>query len=152
MRYHFRINKLTIIFSVFLFCNVCQALAYQCNQELGNENVSSGSYDSAFDQLKGCENVKSVTGLTLGQLAVLYSYFGYGNFTSEAKRAEKIYGLYVRSAMKGNEDSVQSLISIFESGEPLILLSPDRQKAECLSKLVPTTEGYKADDVSHCLE
>tara|TARA_B100000768_G_C11182194_1_gene333448 strand:- start:471 stop:914 length:444 start_codon:yes stop_codon:yes gene_type:complete len=144
-------NKIISILLIGFFCSACNSQDYQCKQKEGNLSLSNGNYDAAFDQLKDCEDVDNVTDLTLGQLAVLYGHFGYGEFEGKKSRARKVYDLYIRSALKGNEDAISSILSMFESGEPLISLKPQKEKSACLRALLDSDAKYKSKQVSACL-
>ncbi|MDB9953384.1 hypothetical protein OAD57_08365, partial [Porticoccaceae bacterium] len=73
----------------------------------------------------------------------MYGEFGFGEFASKEDRAAKVYELYVSSALKGNEDSIFSVISILDSGEPLLSLEPQKEKAGCLRKIVDKGGKYE---------
>ena len=145
------IIKLVVMVFMLSVSIGCAASKSSCNQKDGNKFVSAGNYDQGFKLLRSCESDKSVTGLTLGQLAVLYAEFGYGDFKSQAERAQKIYDLYVMSAIKGNEDAVMTLIDIFESGEPLISLKPKPLISSCLNGLVDA-EDYRSSKIKSCIK
>lgn len=137
-----------LLFS-FFSCS-CLAEKSDCDQSKGGELLAQGKYDQAFTNLKGCEVDGGVTGLTLGQLAVLYGEFGYGNFNSTVERAQKVYDLYLASAMKGNEDAILSLVSMLENGEPLISLVSQPSKASCLQDLLDS-EAYTIKQIKVCM-
>jgi hypothetical protein len=145
-----KIIKLVVIAFTSLASTACYSLNDECRQNVGNRLVSEAKYSEGFKLLKFCENDQSVTGLTLGQLAVLYGDFGFGEFKTKKERAQKIYDLYLMAAAKGNEDAVMTLISIFDSGEPLILLAPNPSVSECLSVLADA-ENYQAEKINGCI-
>lgn len=142
--------RLFVLFASFSFVS-SPSFAEQsnCNQLKGSELLAQGKYEQAFFNLKNCEDDPSVIGLSLGQLAVLYER-GYGDFNSAVERAQKIYNLYLASAMKGNEDAVLSLVSMLENGEPFISLASQPSKASCLQKLLDS-KGYTIKQIKDCM-
>lgn len=130
----------------------CTSLGQVCEAEKGSQNVSQGNYDEAFDQLRFCEDKAEVSGLVLGQLATLYGYFGYGDFSTPRQRMQKVYDLNERAALLGDEDSISTMAAIYESGEPAIGLSADAKKAECLNELVDRSDTFTTSMVMNCLK
>lgn len=137
--------------SFYFFSDSCLAEKSDCEQVKGGEFMIQGKYDQAFENLKSCEGDRDVTGLTLGQLAVLYGDHGYGNFNSLVERWQKIYDLYLASAMKGNEDAISSLASMLENGEPFISLVSQPSKASCLRDLLDS-ESYTIKQIKGCMD
>lgn len=144
--------KNTVFLLFVIFCSACSAQVHKCEESVGNKKVSRGLYKDAFELLKGCEDVQGVSALTLGQLAVMYGEFGFGEFEGKEDRAEKVYKLYVKSAIKGNEDSIFSVISILDSGEPLLSLEPQKEKADCLREIVDRGGEYDKSTIMSCLQ
>lgn len=120
-----------------------------CDEESGAEAFSAGHYDEAFVLLERCE-VGSASGLALGQLAILYLDFGYGEFDSELLRRRKFFELLTYSAIKGNEDALASLIGMYEQGESSLFLNPQERKAQCLQELRESVH-YTSKQVERCL-
>lgn len=128
----------------------CTAVGVECNQDEGNSLMETGDYKGGYENLRGCEYEESASGLTLGQLAVLYSSMGYGNFKSPEEKARRVYDLYVSSAKKNNKDALMSLVSIYETGEPLLSLKADKEMALCL-RSISATDDVVSEHVSYCL-
>jgi hypothetical protein len=140
---------------ILLFCSLlsCQLLAQDCDQIEGNLRMQTDLYDEAFAMLKNCENQKGATGETLANLAILYGVLGYGDLPDRKARAHRLYILFVAAAQKGNEDAIVTLANVYEYGEPLLSISPQPKKENCLLNIVENSRPpFDTDRVKACLE
>lgn len=121
-----------------------------CNPEKGSEFIQQNKLSQAYLNLKGCAKDKNSTALALAQLALLYGWFGYGDFDSEEERYQKVYELDCAAAMMGEEDALMTLVSIFRNGEPIISLAAQPAKALCLKEL-SYLESYTEEQFKRCM-
>lgn len=125
--------------------------ANDCDESKANKAYDDRKYSEAYEILRGCDDLSSLSGLTLYHFSTLNAAYGESEFESTSEYRKESYRILEMGALKGNFFAVNALALVYGEGDPEIDFSPNASVADCLHKESESFRRANPARIRECL-